>query len=178
MWSSAKMPFLLMVLVVAAAGWLWLDRGGLGARTLLGAVESLRQAARRLGLAGPGHLHPVDRVTDPRVLTAMIAMAFVELDGPPRRAQVAKISASLAQNNLITLDDSDDLVILAGWLLGQCGGAGPAIARGVRRLHGLRGAEDLAGLMDLLQDGVLAGSGSLSPRQKQALTKIASGLRP
>lgn len=171
------MPFLLMLLGAAVAGWFWFNRGRAGAEALLGAAEEVRLAARRFGFKGRANLHPVEAVEDSRVLMAMIAAGFIELDGAPLREQVAKVSASLAQNNRMTLDESDEMLVLARWLVGQCGGAEPAIARGVRRLYKLRGAQDLGGLMDLVQDGVLAGGGGLTARQKEALAEVQRGLR-
>jgi hypothetical protein len=131
-------------------------------------------AAKRIGYRRRKHGGPFAGVQDAGLLQAVIACGFLGLDAAPSAAQIARVSASLAQNSRTTLDESDDRIAVARWLVEEMGEA--AIMAAVARLWQIRGRQDLVGLMDLLEDGVLAGAKGLGPRQKVKLAEIGTGL--
>ena len=65
--------------------------------------------------------------------------------------------------------------IVGRWLMTECNGARPAIARLTRRLYKIDKAQSRDALFDIL--GALAPADGLSPEQENAVTDIRAGLR-
>lgn len=174
------MPFFIALLGALAAGYYFWRRSRNAANIateLMDVANDVRLAARRFGFKRQADIHPVEAVEDPRISSAALALAFIELDGPPTRDQLDGMRTALADEFALTTSEADEMVILGRWLVSQCGGAIPAVSRLARRTYKLSGVRQLEPLMRLVQAGVSAGSGSLSPRQREALDEVQAAMR-
>ncbi|WP_238367048.1 hypothetical protein [Mesobacterium pallidum] len=174
------MPFLIAALGIAAAAWFYVIRARNAhhiATELMEAANDVRLAARRFGFTRRSSQHPVEALDDHRLAIAALGEAFVELDDLPTAEQRRALAASLGRATGLTLADAEEMLILGRWLVGQCGGAVQAIPRIGRKLYKLRGAEGFQPLIDVVQATAQAGTGQLSPSQKEALEDLRRAFR-
>lgn len=174
------MPVLIAIAAAAAAVLWWMYR----ARTAAGVASELAyaatdvlNAARRFGFRRRANAHPVDGIERVDIATGALALAFVELDGLPSSEMKGALTQALVRQFALVGKDAEEILVLGHWLVGQCNGAQPAVERLAKRLYQIDGSNALQPVMQVLKEVALAGGGTLSPRQKDALEDIARHLR-
>jgi hypothetical protein len=135
----------------------------------------VRAAARRFGFSRKANTHPVDNIDDPNIAATAIADAFLALDDMPTREQRAILAIHLRRVLEIDGPTAEELMILGHWLVSECGGAQPAIARICKRLYRMQGPTALEPMLDII-NGAMA-SATLSVRQQEALAEIKTAFR-
>ena len=174
------MPFLIALLGIAAAAYFWMNRARDAAHmagSLADGAVDLRNAARRFGFRRRANVHPVESIEDPRIAVAALACGFIQLSDLPTREEREATETALGDALTLTRAESEEMMVLGQWLVGQCGGPLPAITRIARKLQKLSGAEHAAPLMAAIQAGVGAGAGALNDTQRDALEDIKRNLR-
>ncbi len=175
------MPYIVALLGLVGAAYFWASRvrnAGYIAQDLANMAGDVMGAARRLGFRRRANVHPVDSIEDPAIAIAALGTAFMELGGLPTQEQQDALSLSLQRHTRRSVKDAEEEMILGRWLVNECNGAEPAIARLSRRLCKLDRAGSFEPLMWVLNDvGVAARGGVLSERQKDALNEIARAMK-
>ena len=175
------MPVILAVIAAAGAVLWWMYRAraaGQVAQDLAGAASDVLNAARRFGFQRRANQHPAESVDKPELAVGTIGLAFMELDALPSQEQQKALASALSRHMLVPVAQADEILILARWLIGECGGPTPAIERMARRLFRLNGAATLEPLLAVLKEVAQSGGqGGLSSRQKDALEDIARLMR-
>lgn len=172
------MHILLAALGIAGAIYFFVIRARNAAEMtheLLDVADDIRAAARRFGFRRKKNVHPVDSTEEPGVLAALAAVSYLELDGLPNAEQQETLKTSLARAFQATAQEADEMVILARWLMGECQGPQPGLARAARRLYKTTGCEHLAQLMEVIE--AITGENGLSPRQEDALGDIKAAFK-
>ncbi len=135
---------------------------------LIGVADDVRAAARRLGFRRKGAIHPVDSIDDPNTAAATVAVAYMELHGMPTEDTRQKLLHSLQSALEVSLKEAEELMILGRWLMNECKGAAPAIARSAKRLNALTKG-DIGPMLTVL-DAI--SSNPLTDQQREALDDI------
>jgi hypothetical protein len=172
------MPYILAVLGLLAGAYFWVMRARNAVdatRELTGVAQDVMAAARRFGFRRRADVHPAESLEDPDVAIAAAGIAFLELGGLPSQEQQDRLVVSLQNHLGQSRDKAEEALILGRWLMGECGGAQPGLARMTRRLYKLRGSGSFQPLMAVLKDVAAAGrGGTIAPRQSEALAEIAA----
>lgn len=172
------MPYLIALAGLVAAAWYMVMRARTAAdmaADLVDVAADVRAAARRFGFRSRANIHPLEAVDDPKVAAATVAVAWLELDGyPTEEAKTALINA-LGSEFGLGRKDAVELAVLGRWLVTECQGPEPAIARASRRLFKLSGGQHLGAMMGVVQAATVGTE--LSPRQSEALGEIRRALR-
>lgn len=174
------MPVLLGILAALGAVYFFVIRARNAAEMtsdVLDAANDVRLAARRFGFRRQAKRHPADTIEDPNIALAALGCAFVELDDLPTREQRLALTSGLGRVTRLDLDTVEELQTLGRWIMQECGGAQPAIARLTRPLNKMQGAVGFENLMDVVQGVAKAGTGSLSPKQTDTLDDIKRAFR-
>lgn len=164
------MPFVVAALAALAAVYFFVMRArGAAEMTteLLDVADDVRAAARRFGFRRHHERHPVDSVDDPNLAMATIAVAYMELNGLPTEETKSNLLKSLQRELNIELKEAEELSILGRWLMNECNGATPAVARASKRLYRLE--KNVTPLMEVLKD---VSDTPLSEQQRDALHDI------
>ena len=168
----------LIGLITVAYVWIWRMRSAAEmTQELAGVAGDVMAAARRLGFRRKLNLHPAESVEEPKLAVGGLAAAFLELGGLPTAEQQDAMMTALQKHLDLGLKDAEETLILGRWLVGESGGAVPAISRLSRRLVKLDRAGSLTPLMAVLNDVALVGRGGISDRQREALEEIATAYR-
>lgn len=117
---------------------------------LMDMASDVRAAARRLGFRRTRAQHPVDAIDDPNTAAAALGVAYMELHGMPTEATQSALLLSLQSALQIDRKDAEEHLILGRWLVNECKGSAPAIARVSKRLNHLTGGE-IGPLLDILE---------------------------
>lgn len=144
---------------------------------LLDMANDVRLAARRFGFRRQANLHPAESIEDPNIAISGIASAFLELDELPTSDQREALAWEMTKVMGVNKSDADELCVLGRWMVSECGGADPAIARLSRKLFRLS-PQSFAPLLTLVS-GTLAksSSGGLNARQTDALEDVKRAFR-
>jgi hypothetical protein len=140
---------------------------------LLDVADDVRAAARRFGFRRTKALHPVDGIEDANTAAATIAMAYLELHGLPTEEKKDALLRSIQHRLQVSHKDAEELMILGRWLMNECQGPSPAIARAARRLYRITGGNP-GPLLDVIGD---ISEEPLSDQQKDALDDIRTAFR-
>lgn len=170
------MPFILGALAVLGAAYFWMVRMRDAkdiTYEMLDVANDVRLAARRFGFQRRNNLHPVEAVEDPLVAAAALVVGFLELEDYPTSEQKTAMISALRENLHVSHEDAEELAVLGRWLVGECGGANPAMSRLARRLFKLSGQEHFTAVAKSLQMIAKFGTGSLSGKQQEALTDVS-----
>ncbi len=171
------MPILIMLLGVvgAVAVWYWRMKAAreVGGE-LLDAANDVRLAARRFGYRRKHDVHPGDSIDDPRIAATGLLIAIAESDGALTAAELEAVRLEIQRVFDITAAEADELIAVGRWIVGQCGGAHPALRRLARRLRTLAGGEVLPDLM--VMGAAVAGAGGDGPDAKEALDRIRQAI--
>lgn len=171
------MPVIIALIGIIVAAYFWANRAST-ARHVAGDVmdmaNDVRSAARRFGFKRQTNVHPVESIEDPHLAIAAIATAFIELDDLPTAEQRQILIVHLRSDLRADAREAEEMEILGRWLMNECGGAEPAIARLSRKLYKLGGAAQMEPLMSVLK-GIA--TGELSTRQRDAVEDITRALR-
>ena len=173
------MPAVIAILGVLAAAAFWILRArnvAHAATELADVANDVRLAARRFGFRRRSGQHPVEGIDDEKVAIATLGIAILELDHLPAREQQIALGRGLQRELGVNLDGAEELMVLGRWLMNECGGAEPAVARVARRLYKIGGGAAFAPLMGVVKDIASAGDG-ISDRQKQALDALKRAFR-
>jgi len=139
-------------------------------------ANDARLAARRFGFRRQANVHPVESIEDPAVAVATISLAFLGLDALPSREQHQALGRGLQSQLNLSLPDAEELVVLGRWMMGECGGAEPAITRIARKLYKLNGGRSFPHLMGVIKEITIEGAG-LSAKQTSALEDLKRAFR-
>ena len=171
------MPYIIALLGLLAGAYFWIIRARAAAdaaRDLTGVAQDVMAAARRFGFRRRLNTHPVESLEEPDVAIAGAGVAFLELGGLPSAEQQDRLIASLQTHLGQSQGKAEEAVVLGRWLITECGGAQPGLARLARRLYKLRGADSFQPLMAVLKDvAATARDSAVSTRQREALEEIA-----
>lgn len=140
---------------------------------LLGVADDVRAAARRLGFRRARAQHPMEAVEEPDIAAATVAAGYMELHGLPTQETRDTLLRSLQSAYGVDLGKAQELSVLGRWLMSECGGAQPAIARAAKKLYAL-GGRDVGPLLEVLKS---ISSDPLSDRQREALAEIRTAFR-
>lgn len=143
------------------------------ATELFDMANDVRLAARRFGFRRQTNLHPAESIEDVNIAIAGIASAFLELDDLPTADQREALAWEMSKTLNLSKDDADELCILGRWMVSECGGADPAIARLSRKLFRMDGAASFTPLLTVVS-GTLGQSanGGLNSKQTDALDDV------
>lgn len=172
------MPYLIALAGAAAAVYFFLIRARNAASMaseLADVAADVQAAARRFGFRRRANIHPVEAVDDPKVAAATVAVAYLDLDGYPTEQAKASLIRALDREFGTGAREAEELAVLGRWLMGECQGAQPAIARATRRLFKLSGGQHLGALMGVVQ--AVTPETGLSERQRDALDDIKRAMR-
>lgn len=172
------MPYLIALAGAVAAICFFLIRARSAAdmaSELVDVAADVQAAARRFGFRRRANVHPVETVDDPKVAVATVAVAYLDLDGYPTDEAKGALLRALQSEFGVALREAEELAVLGRWLMGECRGAQPAIARATRRLYKLSGAEHLGALMGVVRQ--VTPADGLSDRQRDALDDIKRAMR-
>lgn len=171
------MPYIIALLGLLAGAYFWIIRARAAAdaaRDLTGVAQDVMAAARRFGFRRRLNTHPVESLEEPDVAIAGAGIAFLELGGLPSAEMHDRLIASLQSHLGQSHGKAEEAVVLGRWLVAECGGAQAGLARLVRRLYKMRGADSFQPLMAVLKDvAAAARDQSVSTRQREALDDIA-----
>ena len=173
------MPFLIALAGIVVTAFFWAHRARNAAHIVSDLADmagDVRLAARRFGFARKANVHPVESIDSPDLAAAGLACAFVALDDMPTSDQTERLRIQLRR--VLRVDDatSRELMILGNWLVSQCQGPQPAIARLSRKLYRLEGSSALDPIMDILT-GTLYADTAPSLRQSEALEELKTAFR-
>jgi hypothetical protein len=171
------MPYIIALLGLIGAAYFWINRARNAAeatRELTGVAQDVMAAARRFGFRRKRDTHPVDSLEDPDVALAAAGIAFLELGGLPTTEQQDALIVSLQHHLGQSHNKAKEALILGRWLVTECGGPQPGLARLTRRLYKLKGADSFGPMMAVLKDVAATSRGTVSDRQREALAEIAS----
>lgn len=135
-------------------------------------ANDVRLAARRFGFTRKTNIHPVESIEEPSIAIAGIASAFLELDDLPTADQRETLSGELSRTLDVSKADADELCILGRWMVSECGGADPAIARLSRKLYRLDAESFTPLLMVVSQTLSQSATGGLNQKQSEALDDV------
>ncbi len=164
--------------LLIAIGFFWARRASTPRdRTLdlAGTPREVARAARRLGFQRQRNLHPVESIEDDRLAIAAIATAFFELDDTPAAGQRTLLAQQLRAKMHTDASQSEAVAVLVQWLITECGGPEPAIARISRKLYLLSGSEQAKPLLDVLASTLEPAT--WNDRQREAFEDIKRALR-
>ena len=169
------MPFLLALVAIAAGLYFWTLRArnaAEAARELGDMAADVMSAARRFGFRRRANIHPVDSIDDASVAMGALTVALAELGPPPsdasRKAHLIALQAELD----MPLARAQELLILGHWLVNECNGPDPAIARMGKRVRSLAADDGLDGVLRIFKP-VAEASAGLSEAQRDALADLA-----
>lgn len=174
------MPILIALLGIIFTAYIWAQRASAARDVLsdLGNMASdVKAAARRFGFTRKLNIHPVESIEDPNIAAAAIADAFVALDDMPSKEQQAALKLSLGNVLHVGPKGAEELMILGHWMVNECGGPQPAIARISKKLFRLEGSDAITPMMQILEGVTGEGAASLSVHQKEAIGEIKLALR-
>lgn len=174
------MPVVIAILGALAAVYFFVIRTRNAANMageVLDVANDVRLAARRFGFRRQTNIHPVETIEDPIIAVASLGAAFIELDDLPTREQRDALSAALAKQGKMTLNDADELTVLGRWMTGECGTADQAVSRLSRKLFKMEGTHGFGPVMEVIKLISQAGSGTLSVKQKEALEDISRAFK-
>ncbi|QPH54003.1 TerB family tellurite resistance protein [Pontivivens ytuae] len=167
------MPILIMLLgaIGAAAIWYWRikaarEMGG----ELLDAANDVRLAARRFGYRRKHNVHPGDSIDDPRIAATGLLIAIAESDGALTAAELEAVRLEIQRVFDIASEEADELIAVGRWVIGQCGGAQPALRRLAKRLRVLAGGDVLPDLMKM--GSAVAAVGGNNIEAQEAIAQI------
>lgn len=143
---------------------------------LVDMARDVRSAARRLGFRRKTNVHPAEMIEDPNIAIASIATAMIALDDLPTREQRDALERQMQSILSVPLGDAQELTILGQWMVQQCGGPAPAIARLSRKLYKMVGSDGMTPLLSIIQN-TLGDGAALNPRQQDALDEIRRAFR-
>jgi len=164
------MPFVVAALAALATVYFFVMRARNAAEMtteLLNVADDVRAAARRFGFRRHHETHPVDSIDDPNLAMSTVAVAYMELQGLPTEDTKSNLLKALQRELNVDLKEAEELSVLGRWLMNECSGAMPAIARASKRLHRLD--KNVAPLMEVLKD---LSDTPLGDRQRDALHDI------
>ena len=134
---------------------------------LLDVADDVRAAARRFGFRRKHESHPVNSIDDPKLALATVAVAYMELSGLPTEDTKSNLLNAVQRELNVDLKEAEELAVLGRWLMNECSGAVPAIARASKRLYRLD--KNVTPLMEVLKD---LSDTPLSDQQRDALHDI------
>lgn len=140
---------------------------------LLDMADDVRAAARRLGFRRMKAMHPVDAIEDPNTAAATVAVAYMELAGMPTEETRNALIVAMQSNLQVDKTEAEELLVLGRWLMNECQGADPAVARASRCLYKLTSG-DIGPLMEILKS---VSADPLGDRQREALDDIRRAFR-
>jgi hypothetical protein len=155
----------------------WARNAANVATDLVDMAQDVMGAARRFGFRRKANTHPVDSLEDTKVAMAALGISFLEQGGLPSKEQQATLQRALQQTYDMSEADAAEALILGRWLMSQCGGPDPAVARISRKLRKLAGLESLQPLMSVLQAVASKNQDGLQARQTDALGTIARSFK-
>jgi len=174
------MPFIIAILGILGAVYFFVIRARNTAHMageLVDVANDIRLAARRFGFRRRLNEHPVDSIDDANIAISALATAFLELDDLPTQDQRDRLNGQLRDVLALDAGAVEEMTVLGRWLVGECGGADPAVARLSRKLFKLQGADALQPTLSII-NGTLQGQDTgLSTRQKEALDDIKRAFR-
>ncbi|MGI9393942.1 MAG: hypothetical protein ACR2OY_04790 [Boseongicola sp.] len=147
------MHFVVAALAALAAVYFFVMRARNAAEMtteLLDVADDVRAAARRFGFRRHQQTHPVDSIDDPNLAMATIAVAYMELQGLPTEDAKSSLLKALQRELDVDVNEAEELAILGRWLMNECSGAMPAIARTSKKLYRLD--KNVSPLMEVLKD--------------------------
>ncbi len=176
------MPVLIAIVTILAGAAFWyfrLRNTATAAREIADfaddALTTVLNAPRRIRFRRQTGMHPVEGVDDPRLAIAAIAQAFLELDALPTQEQRTLLEMKLRSVLKADPEEAREMEIVGRWLMTECNGPRPAIARLTRRLYKIDGAKSQDALFEIL--GAITPQDGLSPEQENAVSDIRAGLR-
>lgn len=170
------MHFILGLIAIATAAYFLIIRARNAAEMtheLMDVADDVRAAARRLGFRRNKAQHPVEAIEDPSLAAATLALAYLEIDGLPTEERKNALLLALQSRLELSLKEAEEMVLLANWLIQECQGPQPAIARVSRKLFKMTEG-NIGPTMDILND---VSEAPLSARQKTALEDIKTAFR-
>lgn len=171
------MPFIVAALGALAAVYFFVIRARNAAEMsneLLDVANDVRSAMRRFGFSRRQDQHPVDSIDDPNVARATIAVSYMELHGLPTEETRDALVRAIQSAWDVSAPEAEELTILGRWLMNECNGASPAIARTSKKLVKIDGTGNLDKLMTVLKS---VSQDPLSDRQRDALGDIKTAFR-
>lgn len=131
-------------------------------------------AARRIGFRRRLNTHPVEALEDPDVAIVGTGIAFLELGGLPTAEQHTALTIRLQHHLGQSHNKAEEALILGRWLVTECGGAQAGLTRLTRRVFKLKRTSSFEPLLAVVKDVAATGHGSVSQRQREALSEIAA----
>lgn len=170
------MPVILGILGVLVAAYFWATRvrdAGHMASDLADMAGDVRAAARRFGFSRRANVHPAESIEDPNIAAATLAQAYVSLDGLPTTDDQAHVHVQLRRVLEVDETTAQELAIMGRWMVDQCNGPQPAVARMARKLLRLEGPAALTPTQEILQNL----TDTPSQRQQEAMHELRTVLR-
>ena len=174
------MHILVGILGIAAAVYFFVIRARNAAHVAQDVVEmagDVRAAARRFGFKRKTNVHPVETIEEPNLAIAAIATAFVEMDDLPTKEQRDALDQALRDHLDMDAATSQEATILGHWFVSECHGPETAVPRLSRKLFKINGKDSFEALLSVVNASVVAGSGELNPKQREALDDIRRAFR-
>ena len=173
------MHIILAIAAAAAAVYFFVIRARNAAEMtteLMDVANDVRLAARRFGFRRNASQHPVEAIDDERIAVAGTTFALLSVDYAPLREEVDALAQAMDDEYPLTRAEADEMMILARWLVDQCGTADAAISRLSRKLYKQSGTAALEPLMRVINATFQISGSALSERQKEALGDISRAL--
>lgn len=171
------MPLIIALMGILIAAYVWSTRVRRARDItvdLADMANDVRLAARRFGFSRKADTHPVDSIDDPNLTITAIAASYLELTDLPTKEQRDYLNVKIRAELRVSQQDADEMSILGRWLMGECGGPQPAIARLGRRLARIGHASDAEALLSILR--ALSADG-MSGKQGDALEELCRILK-
>ncbi|MEM6276380.1 MAG: hypothetical protein AAF714_05480 [Pseudomonadota bacterium] len=165
------MPIILGILGALVAAYFFFIRArnaGHIAGDVFDAANDVRLAARRFGFKRNANRHPMEDIDDPNIACAVVALSYIQLDGPASAQDHARLKTTLATTLEMPEGDADELLVLARWLIDQCNGASPALSRAARKLYKMERENAAGPMLGILSEVAASPSG----RQEDALHDV------
>jgi hypothetical protein len=174
------MPYVLALLAALGGAYMWymrLKSARDASEALIEAANDVRLAARRFGFKRKMNLHPSDSIDDPRLATASIVAALMQMERDWEREMGEKLSLQLQSVYDIPGDEAGEMVTFARWMSGQCGTRDEAVRRLGKRLAGMADRAALANVRQLADALVAGPDGAYSDRTSDAIDMLRRQFR-
>ena len=169
----------LIGIVAAAAYWIFRMRAAAEmTHELMGVASDVVSAAKRFAYKKRRNEHPVDSIDTPELALAALGAGFLELGSLPTREQRTAMIKGLAQSGHMTLNEAEEITVLARWIVTEAGGPRDNMERLAKRLKSMSGADRFPQMIEMFQSIAQAGDTGLNDHQRTALddVKTAFGL--
>ncbi len=169
------MHIILAILGIVGTAAVWIMRMRAAAQAsqfLFNAASDVIAAAKRYRYTPRKNQNPIDSIETPELALAALGAGFLELGSLPTREQRDAMISGLSRVGHMSLNDAEDMTVLARWIVTEAGGPRHNMERLAKRLKAMSGADRFPQLIDMFQSIAKAGHTGLNDFQRDSLDDV------